>query len=172
VRGRTRDGVVERLGLLEVALVTGAGDHDERRIRDPAGVSTRSRRECSHAPCSATVTNHARPVALSPRRIGTELLPRRLAGILDRGGGEMAHAIGDRLAQVALVGGEEIGEGRAPVSGTPQTPAVELSMRHAPLTHRYQDAPRLEPALRDSDDELAALCDAPVHTAVLRWGAE
>jgi hypothetical protein len=28
VRGRTRDGVVERLELLEVALVTGAGDHD------------------------------------------------------------------------------------------------------------------------------------------------
>ena len=29
------DGVVERLGLLEVADVTGAGDDDELRVRDP-----------------------------------------------------------------------------------------------------------------------------------------
>jgi hypothetical protein len=32
------------------------------------------------------------------------------SGILDRCRGEMAHALGDRLAHVALVGGEEVGD--------------------------------------------------------------
>jgi hypothetical protein len=49
------DGVVERFGLLEVAQVTGAGDHDEVRVGDRVlEAASDAQRRAPLAPCRKT----------------------------------------------------------------------------------------------------------------------
>jgi hypothetical protein len=56
---------------------------------------------------------HNPPTARRPQihvAAATELLPRGLASILDRGRRKIADATGHRLAHVALVDGEDVGD--------------------------------------------------------------